>query len=179
VTTGDPQDLTIPLTDWATRVMLRVGDKDADPEELAELTSRLGRELLDLDVEAVELERAGKPRQGSEHQLIWWRLEAGRDRRQVGTGYGDRGDGSVLACRSAATRRQARSQCPRRSVLNRNIITSDDARGLARKQLAERDKVLIHEGARLGAADTGAPQKEAPKPANHFDRLLTDLRGTG
>ena len=44
--------------------MLRVGDKDADPEELAELTSRLGRELLDLDVEAVELERAGKPPPG-------------------------------------------------------------------------------------------------------------------
>jgi hypothetical protein len=53
------------MADGATRVRLRVGDSDADAEELAELTSRLRRELLDLDVEAVELPQAGEPPAGS------------------------------------------------------------------------------------------------------------------
>jgi hypothetical protein len=38
---------------------------DADPEEVAEATLQLRRELLDLDVEAVELPRAGEPPPGS------------------------------------------------------------------------------------------------------------------
>jgi hypothetical protein len=38
---------------------------DADSEEVAEATLQLRRELLDLDVEAVELPRAGEPPPGS------------------------------------------------------------------------------------------------------------------
>src|SRR5215211_2864718 len=38
---------------------------DADPEEVAEATLQLRRELLDLDVEAVELPRGGEPPPGT------------------------------------------------------------------------------------------------------------------
>jgi hypothetical protein len=38
---------------------------DADPEEVAEATLQLRRELLDLDVEAVELPRVGEPPPGT------------------------------------------------------------------------------------------------------------------
>jgi hypothetical protein len=38
---------------------------DADTEEVAEATLQLRRELLDLDVEAVELSRAGEPPPGT------------------------------------------------------------------------------------------------------------------
>jgi hypothetical protein len=38
---------------------------DADAEEVAEATLQLRRELLDLDVEAVELARAGEPPPGT------------------------------------------------------------------------------------------------------------------
>jgi hypothetical protein len=38
---------------------------DADPEEVAEATLQLRRELLDLDVDAVELPRAGQPPPGT------------------------------------------------------------------------------------------------------------------
>jgi hypothetical protein len=38
---------------------------DADTEEVAEVTLQLRRELLDLDVEAVELSRAGEPPPGT------------------------------------------------------------------------------------------------------------------
>jgi hypothetical protein len=38
---------------------------EADPEEVAEATSQLRRELLELDVEAVELARAGEPPPGT------------------------------------------------------------------------------------------------------------------
>jgi hypothetical protein len=38
---------------------------DTDPEEIAEATLRLRRELLDLDVEAVELPSAGEPPPGT------------------------------------------------------------------------------------------------------------------
>jgi hypothetical protein len=38
---------------------------DADPEEVAEATLQLRRELLDLDVEAVEVPRAGAPPPGT------------------------------------------------------------------------------------------------------------------
>jgi hypothetical protein len=38
---------------------------DADPEEIAEATLQLRRELLELDVEAVELPRAGEPPPGT------------------------------------------------------------------------------------------------------------------
>jgi hypothetical protein len=38
---------------------------DADPEEVAEATLQLRRELLDLDVEAVELPRAGEAPPGT------------------------------------------------------------------------------------------------------------------
>ena len=38
---------------------------DADPEEVAEATLQLRRELLELDVESVEIPRAGDPPPGS------------------------------------------------------------------------------------------------------------------
>jgi hypothetical protein len=38
---------------------------DADPEEVAEATLQLRRELLDLDVDAVDLPRAGEPPPGT------------------------------------------------------------------------------------------------------------------
>jgi hypothetical protein len=38
---------------------------DADPEEVAEATLQLRRELLDLDVEAVEVPRGGEPPPGT------------------------------------------------------------------------------------------------------------------
>jgi hypothetical protein len=53
------------MTDEATHLRLQVGDEDADPEELADLTARLRSELLDLDMEAVELLRAGQPPPGT------------------------------------------------------------------------------------------------------------------
>src|SRR4030095_3896160 len=40
-------------------------ESDADAEEVAEATLQLRRELLDLDVEAVELPSAGEPPPGS------------------------------------------------------------------------------------------------------------------
>jgi hypothetical protein len=45
-------------------VQVAVGP-DADAEEIAEATLQLRRELLDLDVEAVELPRAGEPPPGT------------------------------------------------------------------------------------------------------------------
>jgi hypothetical protein len=45
-------------------IQVAVGS-DADAEEIAEATLGLRRELLDLDVEAVELPRAGEPPPGS------------------------------------------------------------------------------------------------------------------
>jgi hypothetical protein len=45
-------------------VQVAVGP-DADPEEVADATLQLRRELLDLDVEAVELVRAGEPPRGT------------------------------------------------------------------------------------------------------------------
>jgi hypothetical protein len=45
-------------------VQVTVGP-DADAEEIAEATLQLRRELLDLDVEAVELPRAGEPPPGT------------------------------------------------------------------------------------------------------------------
>jgi hypothetical protein len=42
-----------------------VEDEEADPEELADLTAHLRRELLGLDVERVEQPRAGAPPPGS------------------------------------------------------------------------------------------------------------------
>jgi hypothetical protein len=45
-------------------VQVAVGP-DADAEEVAEATLQLRRELLDLDVEAVELPRAGEPPPGA------------------------------------------------------------------------------------------------------------------
>ena len=53
------------MTDEAIHLRLQVGDEDADPEELADLTARLRSELLDLDVEAVEQLRAGQPPPGT------------------------------------------------------------------------------------------------------------------
>jgi hypothetical protein len=53
------------MTDEATHLRLQVGDEDADPEELADLTARLRSELLDLDMEAVEPLRAGQPPPGT------------------------------------------------------------------------------------------------------------------
>jgi hypothetical protein len=45
-------------------IQVNVGP-DADAEEIAEATLRLRRELLDLDVEAVELPSAGEPPPGT------------------------------------------------------------------------------------------------------------------
>jgi hypothetical protein len=45
-------------------VQVAVGP-DADPEEVADATLQLRRELLDLDVEAVELPSAGEPPPGT------------------------------------------------------------------------------------------------------------------
>src|SRR6266498_3495510 len=48
----------------ALGIQVAVGP-DADAEEVAEATLQLRRELLDLDVEAVELVRAGEPPPGT------------------------------------------------------------------------------------------------------------------
>ena len=48
-----------------THLQLQVGDDNADPEELADLTARLRNELLDLDMEAVEPLRTGPPPPGA------------------------------------------------------------------------------------------------------------------
>jgi hypothetical protein len=53
------------MTDRTAQLTVRVEDEEADPEEIAELTSRLRRELLELDVEAVESLRLGEPPPGS------------------------------------------------------------------------------------------------------------------
>ena len=53
------------MTDEAAQLTVRVEDEGADPEELADLTSHLRDELLDLDVEAVALPRLGEPPPGS------------------------------------------------------------------------------------------------------------------
>jgi hypothetical protein len=47
------------MSDRTSRLRLQVDDEDADPEELAELTSRLRDELLGLDLDAVERPREG------------------------------------------------------------------------------------------------------------------------
>jgi len=44
---------------------IQVGEHDADPEEVAEATLQLRRELLDLDVGAVEVPRAGEAPPGT------------------------------------------------------------------------------------------------------------------
>ena len=44
---------------------IQVGERDADPEEVAEATLQLRRELLDLDVGAVEVPRAGEAPPGT------------------------------------------------------------------------------------------------------------------
>ena len=44
---------------------IQVGELDADPEEVAEATLQLRRELLDLDVGAVEVPRAGEAPPGT------------------------------------------------------------------------------------------------------------------
>ncbi len=48
----------------ALGIQVTVGP-DGDPEEIAQVTSQLRRELLDLDVEAVETSGAGAPPPGS------------------------------------------------------------------------------------------------------------------
>lgn len=53
------------MTSALTGLTLHVTDEQADPEELEELTGRLRRELLDLDVEAVDRVRAGTPPPGT------------------------------------------------------------------------------------------------------------------
>ena len=53
------------MTDRAALLTVRVEDDEADPEELADLTTHLRHELLDLDVEAVESPRLGQPPPGS------------------------------------------------------------------------------------------------------------------
>ena len=53
------------MTDEAIHLRLRVGDENADPEELADLTARLRNELLDLDMKSVEPLRAGLPPPGT------------------------------------------------------------------------------------------------------------------
>jgi hypothetical protein len=49
---------------WKSSIQVAVGP-DADPEDVAEATLQLRRELLDLDVEAVELPRGGEPPPGT------------------------------------------------------------------------------------------------------------------
>jgi hypothetical protein len=53
------------LTDRTTLGIHVVVGPDADAEEVAEATLQLRRELLDLDVEAVELVRGGEPPPGT------------------------------------------------------------------------------------------------------------------
>ncbi len=53
------------MTDRAAQLTVRVEDEDADPEELAQLTTHLRHELLDLDIETVESPRLGEPPTGS------------------------------------------------------------------------------------------------------------------
>jgi hypothetical protein len=53
------------MADRAAQLTVRVEDDEADPEELADLTTHLRGELLDLDVEAVESPRLGEPPPGS------------------------------------------------------------------------------------------------------------------
>jgi Effector Associated Constant Component 1 len=53
------------MTDESAQLTLRVEDDEADPEELADLVAHLRRELLDLDVKAVESPRLGEPPPGS------------------------------------------------------------------------------------------------------------------
>ena len=52
------------LTAFDIRVAAERGS-DADPEEVAEATLQLRRELLELDVESVEIPRAGEPPPGT------------------------------------------------------------------------------------------------------------------
>lgn len=56
---------------------------DADAEQVADATLQLRRELLDLDVDAVELSRAGEPPPGTRAVELaalghWWSLLASR-----------------------------------------------------------------------------------------------------
>ena len=54
------------MEDQLARLGIHVtGGPDADPEEVAEATLQLRRELLDLDVDAVEVPRAGEPPPGT------------------------------------------------------------------------------------------------------------------
>lgn len=50
------------MTDQTTQLMINIDtDPDTDTEELAELTQQLRGELRELDVESVDLVRAGQP----------------------------------------------------------------------------------------------------------------------
>ena len=54
------------MEDRLARLGIHVaGGPDADAEEIAEATLQLRRELLDLDVDAVEVPRAGEPPPGT------------------------------------------------------------------------------------------------------------------
>jgi hypothetical protein len=54
------------MDEWpATLAVHLVVEPDSDAEEVVGATQRLRRELLDLDVEAVELARAGEPPPGT------------------------------------------------------------------------------------------------------------------
>jgi hypothetical protein len=53
------------MTERQAQLAVLVEDLEADPEELADLTVHLRRELLGLEVEQVELARAGAPPPGS------------------------------------------------------------------------------------------------------------------
>jgi hypothetical protein len=53
------------MGDPLPKLGIQVGELDADPEEVAEATLQLRRELLDLDVGAVEVPRAGEAPPGT------------------------------------------------------------------------------------------------------------------
>ena len=53
------------MGDPLPKLGIQVGERDADPEEVAEATLQLRRELLDLDVGAVEVPRAGEAPPGT------------------------------------------------------------------------------------------------------------------
>jgi hypothetical protein len=53
------------MGDGETRLTVRVNEVGVDPQELDELTSMLRNELLDLEVGAVEVPRAGPPPAGT------------------------------------------------------------------------------------------------------------------
>jgi len=53
------------MGDPLPKLGIQVGELDADPDEVAEATLQLRRELLDLDVGAVEVPRAGQAPPGT------------------------------------------------------------------------------------------------------------------